>query len=343
MIPRSLRTRRLEQGLTQAELAARAGVSRQLVAAVEAGRNAPAVGAALGLARALGTSVEALFGDDPPRPAMPALGGRPPDGAPVRIGRVGARLVASELADHGVSGGGWARPDALMSGELVRLLPGARPAATVVAGCEPALGLAEALLDRDGPRSLLSIPTATGTAVAALAAGSVHAAVVHDRETHLPARPGPVVRWHLARWQVGLGMPAGLRGSGLAALAARGTAIVQREPAAASQEAFLRAAAAAGVAAPPGPIARGHIDAARIAALTGAAAVTTEAAARAFGLAFTALEDHTVEIWIAERWAALPGIEALGEVLASTAFAQRIARLGGYDLTGCGTPLRAAS
>jgi len=343
MIPRSLRTRRLEQGLTQAELAARAGVSRQLVAAVEAGRNAPAVGAALGLARALGTSVEALFGDVPPRPAMPALGGRPPDGAPVRIGRVGARLVASELADHGVSGGGWARPDALMSGEVVRVLPGARPAATVVAGCDPALGLAEALLDRDGPRSLLSIPTATGTAVAALAAGGVHAAVVHNRETHLPVRPGPVVRWHLARWQVGLGMPAGLRGSGLAALAARGTTIVQREPAATSQQAFLRAAAAAGVAPPPGPIARGHIDAARIAALTGAAAVTTEAAARAFGLAFTALEDHTVEIWIAERWAALPGVEALGEVLASTAFAQRIGRLGGYDLTGCGTPLHAAA
>ena len=217
--PRSLRTRRLEQGLTQAELAARAGVSRQLVAAVEAGRNTPAVDAALGLARALGTSVEALFGDDPPRHATPALGGHPPDGAPVRIGRVGARLVASELADHGVSGGGWARPDgADERRSVVRVFPGARPAATVIAGCDPALGLAEALLDRDGPRSLLAIPTATGTAVAALAAGSVHAAVVHNRETHLPAPPGPVVRWHLARWQVGLGVPAGLRGSGLAAL-----------------------------------------------------------------------------------------------------------------------------
>ena len=56
-----LRERRLECGLTQTELAARAGVSRQLVAAVETGHNTPAVDAALRLARALATTVEALF------------------------------------------------------------------------------------------------------------------------------------------------------------------------------------------------------------------------------------------------------------------------------------------
>jgi len=340
---RSLRTRRLDQGLTQAELAARAGVSRQLVAAVEAGRNAPAVDAALGLARALGTSVETLFGDAPPRDAAPALGGRLPDGAAVRTGRVGDHIVASELPDHGVSAAGWGAPDGLIDDGRVRLFPGARPAALVIAGCDPALGLAEALLDRDGPRSLLTIPAATGTAVAALAAGGVHAAVVHNRDADLPAVPGPVIRWHLATWQVGLGIPAALRGSGVEGLAAVGTTIVQREPAAASQQAFLRAAADAAIDPPSGPIAAGHIDAARTAALTGGGAVTTEAAARAFGLAFTALEDHTVEIWIAERWADLPGVEALGEVLASAAFAQRIARLGGYDLTGCGSPVQSAA
>jgi DNA-binding XRE family transcriptional regulator len=38
-------------------------VSRQLVVAVETGVNRPAVDAALGLARALGTTVEELFSD----------------------------------------------------------------------------------------------------------------------------------------------------------------------------------------------------------------------------------------------------------------------------------------
>ncbi len=343
MSRRSLRTRRLELGLTQAQVAARAGVSRQLVAAVEAGRNAPAVDAALGLARVLGTTVEALFADDVAAYAAPAVGGPVVDGAAVRVGCVGERLVASELADHGVSAASWARPDGTLTAGMVRLYPGARPAATVIAGCDPALGLAEALLDTDGPRSLLAVPASSGTALTALAGGRVHAAVVHNLERELPKAPVPVVRWHLARWHVGIAVPERLRGNDIAALTARGLTIVQRDPAAASQQAFLRAAAAAGVTPGAGPVASGHIDAARIAALTGAAAVTTETAARAFGLAFTPLEDHTVEVWIAERWADLPGIDALGDVLASGAFAQRIARLGGYDLTGCGTPVAGAA
>jgi len=343
VIRRPLRTRRLEQGLSQAELAARAGVSRQLVAAVEAGRNAPAVDAALRLARTLGTTVEALFADDPAERAAAVVGAPLADGTCVRVGRVGDRLVAGELADHGVSATGWAKPDGVLAAGLVRLYPGATAAATVIAGCDPALGLAEALLDREGPRSLLAIPAPTGTAIAALASGRVHAAVVHNLPGELPDPPVPVTRWHLARWQVGLGVDPELRSSSIETVLRGGARIVQRDPAAASQQAFLRAAAAAGMTPPDGPIAAGHIDAARTAALTGAVAVTTEAAARAFGLAFTPLEDHTVEVWIADRWSELAGIAALGEVLASRAFGERIARIGGYDLTGCGTPVAAAT
>jgi hypothetical protein len=66
-------------------LAARAGVSRQLVAAVEAGRNVPAVHAAL--ARALGTSVEALCADRESRvvPALDALSGDDMTGCGERV------------------------------------------------------------------------------------------------------------------------------------------------------------------------------------------------------------------------------------------------------------------
>ena len=48
-------------GLSQAELANRAGVSRSLVAAIEAGRNTPSVAAGIAVARALGVTVEELF------------------------------------------------------------------------------------------------------------------------------------------------------------------------------------------------------------------------------------------------------------------------------------------
>ena len=116
--------------------------------------------------------------------------------------------------------------------------------------------------------------------------------------------------------------------------------VAQRDPAAASQQALQRATAETEVrTAPSGPVAGGHIEAARLAALLGCAAVTTESAARAFALHFLALEEHIVQIWLAERWRDHPGVAALGNLLAASAFTERVAQFGGYDLDGCGTLL----
>jgi putative molybdopterin biosynthesis protein len=145
------------------------------------------------------------------------------------------------------------------------------------------------------------------------------------------------VRWHLTAWQVGLGMADKWHGHSLESLLTGRVSIAQRDPAAASQQALDRARADAGIASlPAGPLAAGHLDAARIATHTRGAGVTMEAAARAFGLEFLALEPHIVEIWIDERWVDHPGVSALGELLASKAFTDRVAHFGGYDLTGCG-------
>jgi DNA-binding XRE family transcriptional regulator len=332
-----LRERRLQCGLTQTELATRAGVSRQLVAAVEAGHNTPAVDAALGLARALATTVEELFADTRSE-IVAALGGRLRDGMPLRVARVADQLVAAELADHGVSGASWAKPDGVLAAGKLRLFPGATPAGIVLAGCDPALGVAEAMLSGLGPRSLLAISAPTGTALRALRRGGVHAAVVHGIPGELPEPPVPVIRWHLARWQVGLAIAPQVPGESLEAVLHGNAPVAQRDAAAASQQAFERASARAGITQPPpGPLATGHIDAARIAAIVNGAAVTTEAAARAFNLRFLALEDHSVEIWLAQRWLDHPGADALGELLASSAFTERVAHFAGYDLTGCGT------
>lgn len=58
----AVRGARTTLGLTQADLAAAAGVTRQTVVAVEAGDYAPSVYLALALAERLGRSVEELFG-----------------------------------------------------------------------------------------------------------------------------------------------------------------------------------------------------------------------------------------------------------------------------------------
>ncbi|MEO6880898.1 MAG: helix-turn-helix transcriptional regulator [Mycobacteriaceae bacterium] len=60
-----VRRARTALGLSQAELAAHAGVTRQTLVALEGGGYAPSVYLALAVAARLGHTVEQLFGDPP--------------------------------------------------------------------------------------------------------------------------------------------------------------------------------------------------------------------------------------------------------------------------------------
>jgi putative transcriptional regulator len=59
-----VRRRRTEQGLSQAELGHKMGVSRQTINAIEKGRYLPSLPLAIALARHFGTSVEEMFSDN---------------------------------------------------------------------------------------------------------------------------------------------------------------------------------------------------------------------------------------------------------------------------------------
>lgn len=339
MPSRRLQRARERASLTQAELADRAGVSRQLVSSVEAGRHAPAVDAALRIAAVLGESVEALFGE-PPGPARSVLGGPLQEGDPVVVGRVGDHLVASPTSGFSAGDASWAMPDAIVEHGDIRMLPGAQATGLVVVGCDPVLGLCESLLSRGGGRRLVAVPGTSGAAVAALAGGRAHAALVHGPAGRLPAPPVAVRRIHLARWRVGIGLGARRRVGSLEELLSGRIRLVQREESAASQQALVRAG---GELVPRATVrARGHVDAARRAAIGGCAAVTFEPAANQHGLAFLPLETHAVELWIDERWLDHPGAQALGDLLCSSAFHERVRPIGGYDLDGCGALVRAA-
>src|SRR3954451_22142657 len=89
---RSLREARTAAGLSQSAFASAAGISRQAVGAIEAGRHRPSVDAAMALAGAVGRSVEALFAAPSAAKAVPVLG-PVRDGAGVPPARVGGRLV----------------------------------------------------------------------------------------------------------------------------------------------------------------------------------------------------------------------------------------------------------
>jgi DNA-binding XRE family transcriptional regulator len=329
-MPSEMRRLRTEAGLTQAELARAAGLSRQLVGAVEAGRHTPSVAAALALAEVLGRSVEDLFGPTS-RTEEPALDERVPDGALVVAALVGDTLSYAPLADNGAEASSWRRADGIRSGGRVRLFPDASTAGFLVSGCDPALGLAASLAPSSGARRIIALQGSSGRSLGALTRGRVHAALVHGpRATAAdPAIRGR--RMTVSRWDVGVASRAGVD---LEAIAAGSVVVAQRDQGAAAQKALERALAP--YSEHPslrGPVVDGHFDAVRRVAFGAVdAGVTMRPAAATFGLDFTPLEEHVVELVIDPRWSDHPGAGTLIDVFTSRAFKERIDALQGYDL-----------
>jgi DNA-binding XRE family transcriptional regulator len=304
-----IRALREEREWSQADLAERAGVTRQLVSAVEAGRHAPNVNAALGLARALGRSVEELFGPSTLGSGVESVvGGRIGAGTPLVTVRVGDRLVGVPIGHAVASAESWGLADAVGGDGEVEWFPSAETDGLVIAGCDPLLGLLSALVARVSADRVVAVHASTGTSIAALADGRVHGVLVHAPAGGLPVAPLPVRRWRVARWQVGLAGGGRSGPPSIEEVAERRLRVVQRDSGAGSQRAFERALRQAGAMdGVPGPVADGHVDVARrVAEGGGRVGVTMEAAARAFGLGFSPLEVHDVELWLDERWADLP-------------------------------------
>jgi molybdate-binding protein/DNA-binding XRE family transcriptional regulator len=212
-----LRRRRSTAGLSQSELAARVGVSRQAIVAIEAGRQVPSTVLALQLANALGCSVGDLFQLAGGPIARARLADSSGDSKRVLVGRVDGDLVA-----HRLSGASRAADGLLLerspSGDdwLVELLadPAEVDANLLVAGCAPLLGaLSERLGRRYRDARATWIPADSGRALDLLARGLVHVAGVHladamDPNAHVraaqtafPGQRTTVV--NLARWRQG--------------------------------------------------------------------------------------------------------------------------------------------
>ncbi len=330
----AVRERRVATSWTQAELAREAGVSRAQVSAIEGGRHVPSVTTALALARALDVPLEELFPSAPVE-AVPVVAPAR-DGAALRVGRVGDRLVYAALADRGAGAELFRAPDAVLRDGRVQIHPGSETRGVVLAGCDPALGLIADLLPTRGHRAV-PVHATTAAARRALAAGRCHAALVHGRSSDLRSRPSDTAGYALARWRVGIASAASsdLR---LEALVDASIRLAQRDPGASAQKALSRALRRVGSSARVrGPIAASHIDAARRASLGEVdGALTIEPCARAYELTFEPLEEHRVELWIGEPFTELPGIQALGELIGSGALRARLELLSGYELAAPG-------
>jgi putative molybdopterin biosynthesis protein len=265
-----LRLARQARGLSQQQLAGVAGVTRQAVSAVESGHSDPSLRVALGLARALGMTVEELFGPGDlgdPVLAQPVAAVNGP-GSRVALATVGDTFVALPLhADTaarqgfspagGLAVGSPSAPAGMSRGErepwnLVPVRPIGPPRPTVVvAGCDPALPLLEtplALLDP--PLAFAWWPCGSGEALRLAAAGLVHAAGVHrtgpdgpdgptgpagppagSADADVAAEiPGGAEVVGFASWREGLMVRPGTRVRGLDDVARQGLRLVNREP-----------------------------------------------------------------------------------------------------------------
>lgn len=319
---------REQAGLTQVELAKLAGVSRQLIGAVENGRHLPRVDAAIALATVLDVDVGTLFATAT-GPSDVVTGDLPAMGSLVRAGRVGDRTVTAPAR---VGPDGWDIADGVVeAGGLTRF--GQRAVGLVVAGCEPGLEVVERLLREKG-MGAVAASASSRTAIEALVSGRVHAAVVHG-----PALADPlgaeVERFRLTSWRVGLAGPAAASPDWWRQALSGTVPVVQREQGAGVQRAFE---SVIDTDLPvPGPRVGSHMEAAFHAVVTGVAAVTIEPAALALDAAFHPLETHDAELWVAGVWANDPAVIEAMNVIAGRRFQARLAAIGGYDLAGCGT------
>jgi putative molybdopterin biosynthesis protein len=350
-----LRSARQARGFSQYQLARMAGVSRQAVSALEAGLSDPSLRVALTLARALGMTVEELFGPAMPEPSVPVralapLGG---EGSRVSLAAMGEEAyVALPLSGATVTRAGFAPASGRVSGpQLVIPLGPDRPT-LLVAGCDPALPLLELPLSLLDPAvEFLWWPCASQEALSLAAAGLVHAAGAHlrgrsgDYNTAAAAellRDGADVIGFCS-WREGLLLRPehAAQVSDVAGVVSGNLRLVNREPGAEARRVLDRELARLGVSGPGlagyGTRATGHLEvAAAIAAGLADAGVASEPAALSYGLAFVPLTAERFDLVIPAAMAGTREVQGLLRVLSSSWLLGQLASLPGYDVSQCG-------
>ncbi len=367
-----VRAARVEKGLSQAELAEAAGLTRQAVYSIESGHYLPNVTTALALARTLDRRVEDLFTIDSAATMIDGelLGQKqgPPPTARAKVWSVGERTLVLPVESLGVSLTYSTAADGLIVGPAgpaarghrrvrVQLLQDARilRQQVVVAGCDPAIQLvAERLRQHRESASVLGWPMGSTAAVEALKRGEVHIAGLHVVDPRSGEANLPFVRRHLgdkavtlvtfATWEAGLlvkgGNPKAIRGP--ADLARKDVRLVNREEGSGARLLLDQRLKAEGIKPASvrghGDLVSSHLDVGRRVAEGAAdAGVGVEAIARLLGLAFIPLQTERYDLVIPSAFlTGHPGVSRLLEALVSREVRAEIGALGGYSTRDTG-------
>jgi molybdate-binding protein/DNA-binding XRE family transcriptional regulator len=343
-IDNRLRELRTRKGLSQTDLAAMAGITRQAVCAIEANQYLPTTAVALRLAGVLSCQVEDLFrliatgemlnGEWITRSPSESLA----QNARVKLYRVGERLIARTVASLGdvlncaipADGlvvnppGESPKRDAGPHRIQVRLLRDRRliEQEIAVAGCDPAIFLAgEYLRRRTHTAAVVGWTMGSGAALDALKRGEVHIAGVHVVDSKSGESNLPYVKQHLkgydvnvvtfASWEEGLivrsGNPLSIRT--ISDLARRDVRIINREPRSGARMLLDQKLSAAGMASHHvngyERVASSHLDVARMVSEGHAdAGIGVRFAAHYYGCDFLPLQDARYDLVVPKAYLA---------------------------------------
>jgi putative molybdopterin biosynthesis protein len=346
---------RQKRGVAAAELARRAGISRQTIYAMEAGDYIPNTAVALKLAHELEVPVEELFRlenepAEPPRAVEAQMIGAGDrfTGSPVEICRVNGKLVgvpALTAPWQLVPADGLLVDENSSRVQLFEEEPD--EARLLIAGCDPATSVLARHLGRAGVR-LVTASVNSSVALDLLKRRLVHVAGTHLKDessaihTQFPRRG--VAVFTFAVWEEGLvlarGNPKRIRS--VAGLARSGVKLAPREAGSGSRQLLDRELAAASVS--PRSVrgyddspAAGHLPAAwRVYTGLADCCVATRSAARAFGLDFVPLASERYDLVIRTEHLATAAVDRLLDTLAQASFRRELEALCAYDTRDTG-------
>ncbi|MDO8433827.1 MAG: substrate-binding domain-containing protein [Candidatus Binatus sp.] len=354
---------RQSAGLSQSELARRAGISRQAIGAIEAGIYQPGVEVALALARELGSSVESLFAAPIEHETLETelIAGAARTisrNTRVALARIGGRIIATPQSvsglrlssASGVFAGGvrsHARILSLRSREQIE-------STLLIAGCDPAVSiLGDWMTRQHASIELIAIRSSSRGALDALKGNRAHAAGIHLRGSHGDynvdsarkfLKESDAVLINFARWEIGLAVSkrCGIRSP--ADLSRRGIRIVNRESGSGARLALDDSMRGAGIE--PQKISgysrelEGHLEVAcAIAAGDADAGPTIRLAAEAYDLGFVPIREERYDFVIQRRELNTPPVRTLLDALNSSRFSRELSTLCGYDTTLTGSQI----
>jgi putative molybdopterin biosynthesis protein len=368
LIENRLKAVRVAKGLSQGDLAAKSGITRQAVSAIESDVYLPATPVALRLASVLACRIEDLFSltkhdeviegtflGDPPAIETQSVPLR------VKVSKVGTKMLVrpvtgvGEVLSYAVPADGYLIETIRQRAGLRARVRLSRERSVVdqeisVAGCDPAIFLAGEHLRRQKEHvSVVGWTMGSMAALHALERGEVHVAGLHlfdpvSGESNLPflkrslkGTAYDVVTF--ATWEEGFlvrpGNPKGIRTA--ADLAERDVTLVNREEGSGARLLLDQRLRAAGLDSAQirgyETVVRSHLEVARaIAGHHADVGLGIRSAANLFALDFVSIQAARYDLVVPKAYlTSHPTLGNLFDTLVSRAFRNEIEALGGYD------------